>query len=161
MSKATRTNIKKLLDLTGVTHKQLGKIAGVGRSTVSHWVSGKSEPRMGALQKIADYYGLSVENLTNPDGMRFVTRGPDGRLRDDKKARMASLRRYLTHLDDDEYVGEIYSKMVTVYRTDSVMTLSDDERELVTVFRSMNSEGRKMLLMMERALADSHNYDAE
>lgn len=154
MSEATRYNIKRLLDLTGATHAQIGKIGGVTRSTVSHWVSGKSEPRMGPIQRIADYYGLVPENLTNEDGMRFVRRGPDGRLYDDTAARVASLRQYVMEMDPDG-VAEVYPRLSTVGKSGSASSLTDHERELLSAYRSIGLEAKVTLLNVARALRDS------
>lgn len=157
MSKATKQNIKQLLDLTGATHEQLGRIAGVGRSTVSHWVSGKSEPRMGPIQRIADHYGLAPENIIFTDGMRFVTRGADGRLHDDSEARMSSLREYVLEMSGDSLSG-VYDRLATVRGTGSEIVLSDEEAELVSILRSMNASGRGMVLATARAYACSGMY---
>ena len=158
MSKATQKNIKMLLDMTGVTHKQLGEIAGVDRSAVSHWVSGKSEPRMGPLQRIADYYGLRISNFTDIDGMRYVKRSPDGRLHEDRKARVSDLRKMVLLLDDDE---SMESKVL--YDTISeIMScthhLSHDEDQLVKGYRSLDATGRQIVLAIVLSLVKSGDY---
>lgn len=76
-----RQNIIKLRDLYGITQADLAKIAGVSRGAVSQWEGGFSEPRMGAIQKIADHFGVSKSNLIEDDGMNQidpVTKKPKG-----------------------------------------------------------------------------------
>ena len=56
---AIADNIKKLRTQHGMSQEKFGKIAGVSDKAVSTWETGKKEPRMGAIQKIADYFGIS------------------------------------------------------------------------------------------------------
>ncbi|PID18772.1 XRE family transcriptional regulator [Sporosarcina sp. P35] len=51
-------NIKKLLNEYNLNQNELAKIAGVSESTVGKWVLRKSTPRMGAVQKIVDHFGI-------------------------------------------------------------------------------------------------------
>lgn len=51
--------IKYLRDLHDLTQSELGKIAGVSDKAVSTWENGSAEPRMGAIQKLSDYFGVS------------------------------------------------------------------------------------------------------
>ena len=52
-------NIKFLRESKDLTQVEFGKIAGVSDKAVSTWENGTAEPRMGAIQKIADYFGVS------------------------------------------------------------------------------------------------------
>lgn len=58
MKEVISKNIKKLLKEYDINQNELAKIADVSESTVGKWVLKKSTPRMGAVQKIADYFGL-------------------------------------------------------------------------------------------------------
>lgn len=51
-------NIIKLREKYGLTQAELGEIAGVTDRAVSAWEKGVAEPRMGAVQKIADYFNI-------------------------------------------------------------------------------------------------------
>lgn len=51
-------NLKKIMSDNKINQNQLSKIAGVSESAVGKWVLGKSTPRMGAIQKIADHFNL-------------------------------------------------------------------------------------------------------
>lgn len=64
-----RENIVELRRRYGITQEELAKIAGVSRGAVSQWEGGFSEPRMGAIQKIADHYGLLKSNIIEDGGM--------------------------------------------------------------------------------------------
>jgi len=56
-------NIKRLREEYGITQAELAKIAGVTNKAVSMWEMGNSEPRMGAVQKIADYFGIKKSDV--------------------------------------------------------------------------------------------------
>lgn len=56
-------NIKKLREKHNLSQKELAEIAGVSDKAVSTWENGIKEPRMGALQKIADHFGILKSDL--------------------------------------------------------------------------------------------------
>lgn len=64
-----RQNIIRLRELHHITQEELAAIAGVSRGAVSQWEGGFSEPRMGAIQKIADHFGLLKSNIIEDGGM--------------------------------------------------------------------------------------------
>lgn len=53
----------KLLEKYGVTAYKVSKATGIGGSTFSDWRSGRSTPKQEKLQKIADYFGVTIEYL--------------------------------------------------------------------------------------------------
>lgn len=55
----------------GLSQKELARIAGVSDKAVSTWESGSKEPRMGAVQKIADHFGLKKSNLIEDNGLEI------------------------------------------------------------------------------------------
>ena len=57
------SNIKRLRELHNLTQAELGKIAGVSDKAVSTWENGTAEPRMGAIQKIADHFSIPKSEL--------------------------------------------------------------------------------------------------
>lgn len=56
-------NIKALRDKFGLTQQQLGEIAGVSDKAVSTWESGNVIPRMGAIDRMASYFGISKSDI--------------------------------------------------------------------------------------------------
>ena len=65
-------NIKRLRVTHGLTQSELGKIAGVSDKAIWTWENGTAEPRMGAIQKIADHFNIKKSDLiedhsTDPD----------------------------------------------------------------------------------------------
>ena len=58
-------NIKMLRDRYGLTQADLGEIAGVSDKAVSTWENGTAEPRMGAVQKIAEHFGITKGSIVD------------------------------------------------------------------------------------------------
>ena len=55
---------EKLLQSKGVTAYQVSKATGINQSFFSYWKSGKTKnPKPNKLEKIADYFGVSVDYL--------------------------------------------------------------------------------------------------
>lgn len=70
-------NIKRLRAMHGLSQKELAQIAGVSDKAVSTWENGTKEPRMGAVQKIADHFGLKKSNLIEDNGLEInITPAP-------------------------------------------------------------------------------------
>ncbi len=57
------SNLKKLLSEHNMTYKELSEKLGVKSSSISMWMTGNSLPRMGLLDKLADLFNVSVEDL--------------------------------------------------------------------------------------------------
>lgn len=62
--------IDRLLFENGLNDSELANIAGVSKSTVSGWRSGRFNPKGDKLQKIADHFGVSVEYLMGADNYK-------------------------------------------------------------------------------------------
>lgn len=65
-------NIKKLRNIFNITQKELSEIAGVTENAVSKWENGYSEPRMGAIERMAACYGISKMNIIEDGGMDLI-----------------------------------------------------------------------------------------
>lgn len=89
-------NIKLLREQYGLSQKELGQIAGVSDKAVSTWEQGIKEPRMGAIQKIADHFGIQKSNIIEDNGLQSqsVTLTP----RDERQI-AADLEKMLADLD--------------------------------------------------------------
>lgn len=56
-------NIRILRECHNLTQAEFGVIAGVSDKAVSTWENGSAEPRTGAIQRIADHFGLTKSAL--------------------------------------------------------------------------------------------------
>lgn len=56
---------EKLLKENGVSAYKVSNATGIGRSTFTDWKSGRSKPKEEKLQKIADYFGVTLDYLVS------------------------------------------------------------------------------------------------
>ena len=63
---------EQLLRERGVTAYRVAKDTGINPSAFSDWKSGKSKPKNPRLQKIADYFGVSIEWLLGNTEVRNI-----------------------------------------------------------------------------------------
>lgn len=62
-------NIKNLRLQHGLSQMELASVAGVSDKAVSTWEQNKATPRMGVIQKIADYFGVQKSDIIEPDAV--------------------------------------------------------------------------------------------
>lgn len=62
---AISANIKNLRTSRDWTQEQLAEKIGVTRSTVTQWETGWSQPRMGAVERLASAFGVSVADIVS------------------------------------------------------------------------------------------------
>ena len=56
-------NLKRYMELSGKTQKELAEIAGVSAPTFNEWVNAKKFPRIDKIQTLADYFGIKKSEL--------------------------------------------------------------------------------------------------
>lgn len=65
-----------LLDKTNKTAYQVAKETGVSTATLSNWKNGNYIPKTDKLKKIADYFGITVDELiseeTGDDTLEYI-----------------------------------------------------------------------------------------
>lgn len=57
--------VKDLRKQAGLTLAEVGKAIGVGTSAVGNYECGKNRPRLANLRKLAQLYGVSMEELSD------------------------------------------------------------------------------------------------
>lgn len=111
-------NVVRLRKVSGLTQEELAEIADVTRAAVSLWEIGRSEPRMGAIQRLADYFGIKKANIIEDGGMDGAYLAFDGSIR---------------FSEDNQVSGELSQEeleLVKLYRQcdammrDAIMTLA-------------------------------------
>lgn len=65
-------NIRRVRTKYGLTQEEFGKVAGVSGIAVSQWENDRAVPRMGAVQSIADHFGINKGDIIddNPSGIQ-------------------------------------------------------------------------------------------
>ena len=59
-------NIKNLRLQHNLSQAELANVAGVSDKAVSSWEQNKSVPRMGPIQKMADFFGIQKSDIIEP-----------------------------------------------------------------------------------------------
>lgn len=54
---------EKLLEERGITAYKVAKATGISTGSLTDWKKGRSAPKADKLQKIADYFGVTVDYL--------------------------------------------------------------------------------------------------
>ena len=90
----------KLLSDNNVTAYQVGKATGISTSTLSEWKKGKYTPKMDKLQKIADYFDISVDYLLSGE----TKKSPDTMSEDEE------MMEYLNELKNNPGMRILFSK---------------------------------------------------
>ena len=121
-------SIKRLRESKNLTQEQFGKIAGVSSMAVSQWENGRSVPRMGAIQKLSDFFGIPKSQIIG-DAIDDAF--------DMSRRKMIYRDRANIIKDKPDYSG-----------------MSEDEYELLSLYRKMNAKERKLLLSMARGLLE-------
>ncbi len=62
----------QLLQEKGITAYRVSKDTGVTQTTLSDWKTGRATPRTATLQKIADYFNVSLDWLTGNSECRSI-----------------------------------------------------------------------------------------
>lgn len=68
---------QELLSRDGVKPYDVSKATGISTSTLTDWKMGRSTPKQDKLQKIADYFGVSLEYLTTGKESEFDKYGAE------------------------------------------------------------------------------------
>ena len=89
----------KLLEKYGLTAYKVSKATGIAGSTFSDWKNGRSNPKQDKLQKIADYFGVSLEYLMTGKEEVVKEKAPELTARDERdiKKDLDSLREKLAN----------------------------------------------------------------
>lgn len=63
-------NLRRLIDVSGKTQKDFADAIGVSQQIMNVWTRGKAIPRMGKIQRLADYFGVEKSDLIDekPEG---------------------------------------------------------------------------------------------
>ena len=68
-------NIKRLRTGADLTQAKLAEMVGVTRATVTQWETGWSQPRMGAVEKLASAFGVPLSAIVDDDSRPSLPKG--------------------------------------------------------------------------------------
>lgn len=125
------SKFKEICDKKGVKISEVVRGTGIAYATISSWKAGKYTPKMDKLQKIADYLGVTLGELT----AEWEAATPEE--------------------------IEAFEKLAHPLPSTSIQShpLTDQEQELLRIFRDMNREGREKLLSLAKDLSQIYKKD--
>ena len=56
-------NLQSYIEKTGKTQREVAEVIGVSAPTFNEWIKGKKMPRMGKVEKLANYFGCEKSDL--------------------------------------------------------------------------------------------------
>lgn len=56
-------NLRKYMERSGKTQKEMSEIVGVSTATFSEWINGKKYPRIDKIEIMAEYFGILKSDL--------------------------------------------------------------------------------------------------
>lgn len=65
------SRVRTLCDENGISISRLERETGLGNATIRGWAT--SSPTVDKLKLVADYFGVSVDDLLNPDKAQDTT----------------------------------------------------------------------------------------
>ncbi len=65
------SRVRTLCDENGISISRLERETGLGNATIRGWAT--SSPTVDKLKLVADYFGVSVDDLLNPDKTQDTT----------------------------------------------------------------------------------------
>jgi transcriptional regulator with XRE-family HTH domain len=87
--------IKELRTQKGMTQQELAQIIGITYTSISYWESGKSKPDIFQIQKLADYFNVTIDYIYGKDNDDL-----ESKLQNDKELR--TLFRKAVDLNDEK-----------------------------------------------------------
>ena len=60
-------NLAKLQEERGETNYRLAKEIGVKQTSIANWKQGKTKPLMVYAERLAEHFGVTVDELLEPD----------------------------------------------------------------------------------------------
>ena len=102
-------NFVKLCELNKVTPSKVSKATGVSTATLTSWKKGAYTPKQDKLQKIADYFNVSVEYLLTGEEKQFSTESADAlaAIASDPELNALILKFMALKLEDRAFVAKI------------------------------------------------------
>ncbi|WP_167957926.1 helix-turn-helix domain-containing protein [Anaerosporobacter faecicola] len=93
---------EKLLKSRGITAYKVAKDTGITTATLTSWKQGKYVPKQDKLQKIADYFNVSVDYLINGKDGEKEDNNNDYAAKDKMEREMLVLCRSMEDVSEEE-----------------------------------------------------------
>lgn len=100
--------IKELRVEKNINQSELGKLIGVGKTTISNYETGYSSPDQETLIKIADFFNVSVDYLLNrSDDYNLQSLIPETSLTDNERELLLLFRQVKNEREQIKLLGKM------------------------------------------------------
>lgn len=93
IKKVFSKNLKKYMTINNLKQSDISSIVNVSQQSVSYWLNGKLLPRMGTIEKLADYFGILKSELLEDDNSQELY----------KAKRLQTLYLIANNMDDNDF----------------------------------------------------------
>ena len=80
----------------GISQKELADTLGVAQSSINYWEKGQRDPSISIVEKIADYFGISVDEMIGWNPRKTVG----------QNLATMKIQTLAAHLEGDEFTEE-------------------------------------------------------
>ena len=110
--------LRKLRQSRGISQQQVAEYLGVNRTTYVKYETGKSEPNVGTLKKLAQYFDISMDYLLCGDEAIEIFSAPDPSITGQVGSLHALLKEILDEMNEDGHkkVAEYASDILPTHR---------------------------------------------
>ena len=124
-------NLQYYMDRRGIDRHVIAEITGVNYSSVGHWLSGRTYPRIDAIEKMADFFGIDKADLIEEKEKR----GVDVSVLDSKYLRLAKAAQ------DENIPADISPRYLSLAAFANEQNIDpDDLKKIIAIMSSQRKE---------------------
>lgn len=128
-------NFARICKKRGTSPTAVGQAIGVQKNTVSYWKKNGTLPKQEQLESMAEILNCKVSDFFDNCVYGII------------------------NLSDNGVVGDVVTSIGTSEVRDPMYTLSDDERELVSLYRKLSAIDRAKLMVTADEMANGARKD--
>lgn len=144
----TGERIRSARNQRGITQKQLGKACGIDEANIRKYETGRQNPKLETLKKIADALEIPISDLI---GIPIDEKAMESVMRDSKHA---------ITFETDEHIGIRSRSALVRYRKDYLLYQENFER-LKTAFQKLNEAGQQKAIDYISDLSELPKYQKD
>lgn len=107
--------LRKIIDERNIDQKDIARAAGVTEGAVSQWISGKTIPKIGRLQRVADFLGVPLSYFVDSiDNITVIAYGGSNPLKQEISNLVTNI---LNKVDNEDRLNALKSVLESFYQT--------------------------------------------
>ena len=147
-------NLKFLRKSNGISQKKLADTIGVAQSSINYWEKGKRIPSIEAVQKLADYFNVSLYELLNTS---YHTSKVNTKTQRNDTENLTEAEKGINKLAN-EIVNTVIGGNSMQDIANSNTTVKHRYEKYIESFKELNDEGQKKAVEQVELLAKIPEY---